>query len=327
MSRPSDSDAPNSCLTGWVPFRDIQQFAESFQGLWDLEYVQLGEPDDRGFCRYAKDDTGLLYEERFAASIGLRGGVAEGLFAIHLTDARGRAGRWQGGPAPESAFAYGDASKELELVIPRGAGNVVGVLPLEPTRERIERLLGQPLSRALPGGQLFRTVAPDRRARLESELRLLVRQPPAGGCLGIAIVESVVRALDGAENGSGSSLRAARRLFRRAMERCEDGDLGVSPAELALELDVSLRSLQLAFHACMGLPPARYLRRLRLNRAHQRLMEMEPGEGSVGQVAADLGFTQLGRFAGEYRRLFGEVPSETLRRAAPVRIQRLPKVR
>ena len=32
-------------------------------------------------------------------------------------------------------------------------------------------------------------------------------------------------------------------------------------------------------------------------------------------IAADFGFWEFGRFSGQYRRLFGELPSETLRRS------------
>jgi AraC family ethanolamine operon transcriptional activator len=42
----------------------------------------------------------------------------------------------------------------------------------------------------------------------------------------------------------------------------------------------------------------------------------DPEETTVTQVAFGLGFWDLGRFAGAYRRLFGERPSETLRQRA-----------
>lgn len=110
------------------------------------------------------------------------------------------------------------------------------------------------------------------------------------------------------------------------MNLCDEGDLTTSPAALALELGVGLRTLEMAFGSCMGMPPARYLRMRRLNRVYERLLAMDPDEGQVGEVALDCGFIQSGRFAGEYRKLFGELPSETLARRPPRRVARVPKV-
>jgi transcriptional regulator GlxA family with amidase domain len=51
-----------------------------------------------------------------------------------------------------------------------------------------------------------------------------------------------------------------------------------------------------------------------LNRARQALLASDSEEDKVTVIAAKLGFTELGRFAVRYRELFGERPSETLRR-------------
>ncbi len=41
---------------------------------------------------------------------------------------------------------------------------------------------------------------------------------------------------------------------------------------------------------------------------------MGPISGAVTRAATDTGFNHLGRLAGDYRKLFGETPSETLHR-------------
>jgi AraC-like DNA-binding protein len=57
------------------------------------------------------------------------------------------------------------------------------------------------------------------------------------------------------------------------------------------------------------------LRTARLKQARLQLDAPRPG-ATVTEVALDCGFTHLGRFSSEYRRRFGELPSQTLRRAA-----------
>jgi AraC family transcriptional regulator, ethanolamine operon transcriptional activator len=75
---------------------------------------------------------------------------------------------------------------------------------------------------------------------------------------------------------------------------------------------VSERELRRAFAAAYGVSPARFLRLRRLHLARSRLRDGPAG--TVTDVAVDLGFFDLGRFAGDYRLLFGEFPSATLKR-------------
>jgi AraC family ethanolamine operon transcriptional activator len=61
--------------------------------------------------------------------------------------------------------------------------------------------------------------------------------------------------------------------------------------------------------------PATYLRRLRLNGVHRALRRKNGGSITVTDVALEFGFWHLGRFAEQYKELFGESPHETLHRA------------
>ena len=76
--------------------------------------------------------------------------------------------------------------------------------------------------------------------------------------------------------------------------------------------NLSERSLQYGFKEYLGITPVRYLRLLRLNRVRRDLLISDPKEDRVVDVALNWGFVELGRFAGEYRKLFQELPSSTL---------------
>ena len=86
----------------------------------------------------------------------------------------------------------------------------------------------------------------------------------------------------------------------------------VSLADLCAAASVSKSTLYLAFQRVCGQPPLEYFYRRRLTRARLSLLESSPQRGAVKRAALDTGFTELGRFAVEYRRLFGESPSATL---------------
>jgi AraC family ethanolamine operon transcriptional activator len=78
---------------------------------------------------------------------------------------------------------------------------------------------------------------------------------------------------------------------------------------------VSRRALQVSFQDVLGVSPLAYLRLIRLNGARQALLQPEQGL-QVKHVVAKWGFWHLSRFSAEYRDLFGELPSETLRRTS-----------
>ena len=113
-----------------------------------------------------------------------------------------------------------------------------------------------------------------------------------------------------------ASASARRRAVRRIEEYLDVHEREVpSLAELCAVAGTSERTLEYAFREQIGLPPARYLRLRRLNGVRRELRASEAGAAKITQIAMRWGFWQLGRFAVEYRTLFGERPSETLSRS------------
>jgi AraC family ethanolamine operon transcriptional activator len=99
-------------------------------------------------------------------------------------------------------------------------------------------------------------------------------------------------------------------------------DRPITVADLCLQLCVSRRTLQYSFQQVLGLNPVRYLRALRLNGVRRDLKAVAPGAGSVLDIAARWGFWHAGHFVTDYKRMFSELPSETLRRKdRPARLQ------
>lgn len=96
----------------------------------------------------------------------------------------------------------------------------------------------------------------------------------------------------------------------------EEAHLPLTVSSLAARSHVSVRSLQQGFRNHLGVSPLEYLRRVRLRRAHQTLLESDPSEVTVASVAHRWGFTHLGRFAAAHAERYGEAPSETLHRRA-----------
>jgi AraC-like DNA-binding protein len=87
-------------------------------------------------------------------------------------------------------------------------------------------------------------------------------------------------------------------------------------AEVCAAIGVAGRTLRLHCLNQLGMSPHRYLWLRRMTLAQRALIRAHPTSKTVTDIATDLGFWELGRFAVAYRRLFGEVPSATLRHEA-----------
>lgn len=96
-------------------------------------------------------------------------------------------------------------------------------------------------------------------------------------------------------------------------------DIGM--ADLVRASGVSMRTLQYGFVDRFGVGPMTYLRQARLRQVHDALRKASPGSCKIGDMAARWGFFHGSAFANAYRKMFGELPSETLaaRDSAPAR--------
>ncbi len=87
----------------------------------------------------------------------------------------------------------------------------------------------------------------------------------------------------------------------------------ISIADLARAAGVPGRTLFKHFKDTRGVSPMRFVRNARFTRVREALLSASPDD-SVTAIALGLGFTHMGRFSVEYRKRYGESPSETLRK-------------
>lgn len=102
--------------------------------------------------------------------------------------------------------------------------------------------------------------------------------------------------------------RIVRRL-RAFLDASPESALNI--ADICDEIGVTRRTLQNATQEVFGISPQHYLKAIRLNAFRRALKVREPQRESIGDVAARWGFWHLSQLAQDYRRLFGELPSQT----------------
>ena len=130
------------------------------------------------------------------------------------------------------------------------------------------------------------------------------------------ISRSLLYALHSALPPTQSSSSLKLRSVNQAVNFIKNiSDENVELKDLCRVANVSERTLQYKFKSYLGLSPKRYLRVQRLNMVYKKLSHSNATDTKIADIANECGFFHLGQFAADYRRHFGELPSETLNRA------------
>jgi AraC-like DNA-binding protein len=130
------------------------------------------------------------------------------------------------------------------------------------------------------------------------------------------LIHAIVECL--AESSADAASRSGRRHqdimvgFERLLHAQSDRDIRIP--EACASLGVSQRLLRSLCAEHLGMSPTGYNRLRRMSLVRYALRRGEVAVASVSDVARQYGFHSPGRFAVNYRAVFGESPSATLRR-------------
>jgi AraC family ethanolamine operon transcriptional activator len=287
---------------------------------WELVMRQMSLGPLRANLEFLQLDGILINRERWSNRV-LATGATPAEFIALAGPCTDRSFKWCGKEVDQSRVACGIDSTEIEFVTPEAADHWVLLIPqglivdhlgeetaAEALRQRNIVVSEPRLSRELftqverarrifrgPGGKLADAdeVAATQSDLLDSVSTLLIR---------------------GAEHSDVSSERRRYQACRKAISLVDDLMHPIEVPELAAVVGVSRRVLERGFQESIGVSPYQYLKRCRLNRLHRKLRSARSPAESVTQLATSLGFTEQGRMAAEYKRMFGELPSTTLAR-------------
>jgi AraC family ethanolamine operon transcriptional activator len=131
-----------------------------------------------------------------------------------------------------------------------------------------------------------------------------------------AVLLELVHLTQGTGDSDRLGLTAQRRIVSRVRELVmATPDAPLTVLDVCHAVGTSRRKLQYCFEEVLGTQPSCYLRAVRLNAVRRELRRHSLATASVGDVACRWGFWHLSRFAAHYRQLFGELPSDTLKRS------------
>ncbi|MFQ8432835.1 helix-turn-helix domain-containing protein [Amaricoccus sp. W119] len=324
-----DGDAPaTGAQVREVRTTDIDDQSALLRG-WDQSYDQLSSGAFSGLFTEARLNAVYLFREITSRALRQTGALGPDAFAIGVPLVLEGAATFCGEACGAARLHLFSGSDEFEFHSPSGL-DILGVV--------------------LPSSGLFGALADEEQAWLEPLLArpgLLRARPAELAELGTLIRESLEVLTEIDEGGGGRHgprLVAMERELRAALPRAVlDATLPDQPApdlaplrrarlmrdvrdyaardeaeevptveEICQALGVSRRTLQYCFQEAVGAKPATYLRAVRMNGARRSIKT----GATVTEAATEWGFWHFGRFAREYRLLFGELPSVTQRRVA-----------
>jgi AraC family ethanolamine operon transcriptional activator len=286
------------------------------------------EPHSRRF-RYRLEKLELngltLVREAFEEGASLCGVPAPGTRSLGLLSQRGeRLALCLGRELESGSMLVTQDGQEWSAVVPKASRYHNLVFDPVVVAALIETTRGAPIRLDLPQGQVVLEGPHGARLRLAAvldatwtQLHLLGASHLPGGAVD-QIREAVLDALAPVlismrriRPGTSSTSRRARAV-EMAIAHAEARSSGVvGVASLCRVAGVSRRTLEYAFREIVGLGPASYLKLRRLESARRELEISHPSE-TVTSVALRWGFIDMSQFAHDYRRQFGELPSETL---------------
>lgn len=306
---------------GEVELTGVERY-EQAAAPWDLLVKPIGSRAFRYRKRYLATPSFVLYEEGFTAPFRVQGLTPAGMIGLSVPIVIGDRTSYWGKPLHETGVPA-SIPGALDAVIDAGQTHLIVLL----TSELVRRSLG-PEQAALLEATAATRVLPAGACRME-RLRgwllgtldqahrwpAMLHHPPA---LWVLEQDLVSRILAAVELLSTETSRPALPLRRLALDRAlgylrESDMLALTMAELSAAARASQRTLQYAFRDTYGIGPLAFLRRWRLHAARRALAATSADTATVAEVAYGLGFWHLSRFAAEYRRIFGESPSTTLR--------------
>jgi len=245
---------------------------------------------------------------------------------------------WHGEPFGEDDLLFGTSGGEIDLVSEPTYSVVLASFGIEAAREARDRIVAVAAMFLTPRRGLWSAPHPGEATAFRSQLGELLQsvgRPGLGNDWWGAGPEASATqpqpqpatrspAADRIEELLGAFLLTSSRCDRTRRAPLTERQRIIKAALPAIidateaRPDVAAlcriaRTSERTFIERFGVPPARFIKLQRLNRVRAALYEARPS-AKILDLASQLDFWHMSQFARDYRRLFGELPSQTFGR-------------
>jgi len=262
----------------------------------------LGPRSRLSQASHAAFSTHRILRLRAGAALAVRGSVHKGSSLVLLSSSARAPVRFLGEELGTDSLMLAGTEANIDFYVPSGA--VVSLLVAE-SQECISRRglwLCKRANTNVPGlTELAEYMGLTDHNRSEVDASLARQLRDAVKAAGIVEVDPSVRT-----QGIAAVAVACRVIERRLPEPIKLGDL-------CRACEVSARTLEYGFRQVYDTTPIAFIRSQRLTRSRSALLRAA-SHASISATARACGFTHMGQYSRDYRRLFGETPSLTLAR-------------
>jgi AraC-like DNA-binding protein len=317
--KPANSDFPDAALPFVVghDFDDVEELAEVTKA-WDLDFRQLNRGGFRGSVRQAVIGPIHLADTRLQGVLHQRGTTPTDVWTFCFPGYHQMEFRWRGHPVGADDLLIHQPGGEFESI----SKHDFELLLVSLSREHLEaagRRQGVAVSEQSLKRLEITTCAPE----IVRNLRLLVMTALGILVRGHTLPEAVEQnASDLFIQGLAAGGMPDRRPPQSRQQRLVEAAIRIareraheihSVKDLCGESGASERTLRRGFNERFGISPKSYLQAQRLIGSRRDFRTSSQGE-TITDIANRWGFWHMGQFAADYKRQFGELPSETLQR-------------
>lgn len=298
--------------------------------LWENILQQMSPGSFHGQVEFVQLNGLLFYREQWNQRILATGTTPKGYFVFGGSLSE-ESVDWCGASANREQLAFGRPASEMEVIFPGESQHIALLVP----DHLMQHYFGEELvADMLSSKSHHLKFNPQHGCDLVTRLDHMVTKYQENVALlaDASECKAAERQLMNDLSGSFANFKAQahhatpiqrRKMLKRAIAFIENLRVPITIPEFATASGMSQRSLELAFQETLGITPRQYLHWHRMNRIHRQLLASDVEATSITRIATHWGFTELGRFAVEYKRLFGESPSVTLMRSKAPPAKRL----
>ncbi len=303
-----------------------EEFAESTSG-WNLDWRQLDRGPFNATVLQVTTPSMLVSQFRCNRKFHQRGVSPPGMRSFGIVGAQSSPVEWNGREWSKNQIEVFPTFDPYESVSnPEFQGDGVSI-PEEQIRSTAETLgLPDPLERCHEGSSFVES-GPRRMETLRRSLARLYSTVSTQGdsllseaeCSDMefevhsALVTALASDLEKDMRLPHATFRS--RALRPALDYIEaNADRAPTVKDICVASGASYRTLNYAFLERFGVAPKQYLQAVRLDGVRKALRKLGP-QRAIIDAANRWGFWHMGQFAADYKRQFGELPSETLARA------------